>query len=741
MKRAWWFAVLIAGALAGRSAPMRADAVACDFKAYRPIDGLTAAMDAGALSIGWAGDGGQDVRLQMAVEQGVPMIRELAVRRARAGWQVVAAGARPDFRVVSGRRRMSNQQMEPLRGLGIAITPDVIDRYKWDAFWDAPLDVPGIEPGQTPRGNPPPDLPRSPSEIVRADARYQVSACSVSTRGARIEATFPGVQLGVFSGRLRVTVYRGTNLIRMEILAATDQPSVAYKYDAGLAGLPIDAGVRLVWRDTAGGWQEHRFGGTPNDQDRVLKTSNRLLMFEQHGAALAVFPPPHTFFWAREIETNLGYNWFRKNADGTFAFGIRQAEREESDRYRANFALYSAPPGTEQRMAVYLFPNAAPAEATRAPVLAFTHGDRFKPLPGYQVMAHHYHMDLGERLLDAGSLDADIPDLDAIRAAGVTIASQVSSVTAGRFRPDALDVIRASVEGARRHSDANFLVMPDQEFYGSPLGGHTDLLFSHPVYWNGRAAGQPFTESDPTFGTVYHVGSADDLMEMARREHVMINMPHPRTKGSTGFPDAVKDEPFFRDPAYQGVGFRWGMGLDLSETRLCDTRCLTLLDDMSNWLADAPGPPKYLLAITETRYKAPGDEVYAASPVNYVHLDTLPTLPDVSPVIDALARGDYFVTSGEVLIPRMTLEGDGDRRDVVADVEWTFPLEFVEIVWGDGVTTGRQIVSAADLPPFGRHEFRIPFDAKGRAWMRFAAWDSAGNGALAQPIKLAHVGR
>ena len=41
--------------------------------------------------------------------------------------------------------------------------------------------------------------------------------------------------------------------------------------------------------------------------------------------------------------------------------------------------------------------------------------------------------------------------------------------------------------------------MPNQEYYGSPLGGHTDLLFSHPVYWmQGRAAGQPLVENDPT---------------------------------------------------------------------------------------------------------------------------------------------------------------------------------------------------------------------------------------------------
>ena len=30
----------------------------------------------------------------------------------------------------------------------------------------------------------------------------------------------------------------------------------------------------------------------------------------------------------------------------------------------------------------------------------------------------------------------------------------------------------------------------------------------------------------------------------------------------------------------------------------------------------------------------------------------------------------------------------------------------------------------------------IPFDATGKKWVRFAAWDAAGNGAMVQPIKL-----
>jgi hypothetical protein len=97
------------------------------------------------------------------------------------------------------------------------------------------------------------------------------------------------------------------------------------------------------------------------------------------------------------------------------------------------------------------------------------------------------------------------------------------------------------------------------------------------------------------------------------------------------------------------------------------------------------------------------------------------------------------VTSGEVLIPSYAVEGSGSRRTIVADVQWTFPLEFVEVVWGDGQHTDRQIISATGLPAFGSHRFQIPFTADGKRWVRFAAWDSAGNGAMVQPIKLTNA--
>ena len=105
-------------------------------------------------------------------------------------------------------------------------------------------------------------------------------------------------------------------------------------------------------------------------------------------------------------------------------------------------------------------------------------------------------------------------------------------------------------------------------------------------------------------------------------------------------------------------------------------------------------------------------------------------------VLDALRAGSFFVTSGEVLLHDYSIQGTGGQRAFVADVDWTWPGEFVELVWGDGKTTGREITSATSLAPFSTHQYRIPFDAAGKKWVRFAAWDAAGNGAFTQPVHL-----
>jgi len=745
----------LAVAFALVSSALYADPLQCTMTGYKALPGLSAAVSDNTLALTWDGDKNQEVRLRLTLNNGTPTIRDLSVRAKGGQWATIASNVTPEYQVVSGLRRATDQQLKPLKDLGVTITPEILDRIRWEAFWDSPLNVPGDDVahgGATPPAEGianQPGLPRKPEEIKRASAVYQVRACAVATNGARLEVSFPGVKLGVFDGRLEYTIYKGSSLIRQAIVAKTEERAVAYKYDAGLKGLTLQPKTQMLWRtNTSNQWVDYQFGGPTNESLVPLKTANRILAAAVPGGAIAAFPPPHSFFWSRETEFNLGYSWYRKDSDTSYAFGVRQAEGEEDPSWqghgpedrRQNFALYSARPGTWQRMAVYFYVSPDSGQATIQSALAYTRDDRYKAIPGYQVMATHFHTGMVRRLQQLGGLDQTIPDFDLMKGAGVNIFAPIDGGGGGAGaggRGDRLKNLENYYAAAKKHSDRNFLILPDEENTAGNLGGHTDFVLSHPVYWTAtRAAGQPFIEDHPSYGKVYHVGSRADALEMAKRENMLVFMPHPRSKGSTGYPDAVKDEAHFTHENYRGIGFRWGMGLDGSETRLCEYRCLALLDDMNNWVADRPTPPKFAFAITETYQKGPGDDIYANNPVNYVKIDRVPTGDDWSPIVNALKRGDYFWTSGEVLIPSYSVEGTGARRTVTAEVEWTFPLEMVEVVWGDGQKTDRQVIPATELPAFGKHKFQIPFDATGKKWVRFAVWDSAGNGAFVQPIKL-----
>jgi len=135
--------------------------------------------------------------------------------------------------------------------------------------------------------------------------------------------------------------------------------------------------------------------------------------------------------------------------------------------------------------------------------------------------------------------------------------------------------------------------------------------------------------------------------------------------------------------------------------------------------------------------KYPDDETYPQLVVNYVKLDRVPKFSEGwTPVVDALRAGDYFVTSGEVLFRNYAIEGSGAKRTYTAEVEWTFPPEFAELVWSDGKNVERHAIPLTEMAPFTSHKFSVPFDAAGKKWVRFAVWDSAGNGAFTQPVHL-----
>lgn len=117
---------------------------------------------------------------------------------------------------------------------------------------------------------------------------------------------------------------------------------------------------------------------------------------------------------------------------------------------------------------------------------------------------------------------------------------------------------------------------------------------------------------------------------------------HPRTKGTTGYPDLIFDKAWTKNDRYLGVAFKPGMGMDLSEARMCEWRCFDVTDTMNNLYAGSGLRPKYIIADIDTYQKGPEDDLYPNFPVNSLRLGKVPGPDeDWSPVLTALRNGDF----------------------------------------------------------------------------------------------------
>lgn len=718
----------------------------CNMQGYKAVAGITLEQSGVAITLTWPGEADSELRAQLGIRDGKPAVQELAAREAGGQWIVLGRDLTPEFQVTTGRRRLSRTQLMMMKRLGID-SPEEEEKRKWNTFWDAPLNVPGGGDSQP--------LPRSASEIQRGSSSYQSDSCTVASDGDQVSVTFNGLTLGIFSGYVRFTVYKDSNLLRQEAMAKTQEASVAYIYKAGLAGFQINNNTHLVWRDTARAWQEYDFGGASNSQPVNLRARNRLEILDAGRGSLAIFPPPHKFFFARENEINLGYVYYRKDNDTSFSLGVMQPEHGEgyvpwgftdqewnrrthtSRSEWDNFALYNAPPGTEQHMAVYYYLSPKGDHATQKAVMAYTHDDRFKPVPGFKVMTGHFHLDLNEQLRDRNNVDYQISSIPVFRALGVNI------LYLGDFHDDSdprdpgpkrFYEQKWYFDGAARSSDKDFLVIPAEEV-NAFLGGHWYMMLPKPVYFSHadpRPADQTYEENDPTYGHVFHLGSAADVLKFVNDEQGIMWTAHPRTKSSEGYPEAYKDKDFFQSDRFIGASWE-SLPVDLSQDELCQVRCFGTLDDMSNW---AP-KPKFMIAEGDTYTKWPSDETYPQLTVNYIKVDRVPLFNESwSPVVEGIRAGNFYGTTGEVLFHNWGVQGHGAHSYYTANIEYTFPLDFAELVWSDGTHVDRKRISLTDSTPFGTKSFRIPFDATGKKWIRFSAWDSAGNGAYVQPIQL-----
>ena len=113
------FVAVLTGSLASRAA---AEPLRCDFTQFKPAPGLTAAIVDSLLAVSWRGDANQELRLRFMLADGRPVVRDLSIRKGNGTWAVLGENLTPEYHVVTGVRRMTTQQADPLRAAGVEIT-------------------------------------------------------------------------------------------------------------------------------------------------------------------------------------------------------------------------------------------------------------------------------------------------------------------------------------------------------------------------------------------------------------------------------------------------------------------------------------------------------------------------------------------------------------------------------------------------------------------------------------------
>ena len=655
-------------------------AMPVDLSAMRPGP-VRVQETSGALTVDWPDEKGRAWSIEFRTDGKAEVIRRIAV---------------------AGKAILENGQPVYFADTGIR-------RGGWDQFFDFP--------------------PSHPEGIHRFQHEFKPTSVKARTEGDRVAVEFNGLALGIFSGSVVYTIYPGSRLIQQEAVLTTAAQDVAYFYDAGLDYQPAEdrrpgnnMETYVTYYDPSGP-DLHTLRTPVVSERNPIAVKYRAIAARVANGSVAVFPPPHQYFFARDYTTNMGYAWHRAWR-GHVGLGIRQLPDDNSPYY----PWMNAPPGTAQRMSLFFLVSDAPPAAALNDVLAFTRHDHFLPLGGFKTVAPHWHFAFTEQAVAGGprwvpAWQPVLRDLGVNAALIMDFHGDLHPQDPGPLR---FAEMRQYYDMCRSHSTADFLIIPAEEA-DNYFGGHWALAFPKPVIWAMKRDSGAWKSSDPTYGTVYRVKDAAELLQLVREQNAFVYETHPRTKGSTGYPDKILDTEWFQDSHYLGTGWK-AMPSDLSSPRLGE-RAFKVADDLAN-----KGFHKKLFGEVDVFQLDSSHELYAHMNVNYVRLGELPAWDDYSKVLDALAKADGFITTGEILLPAVQWKPSAKRLDVSADVQWTFPLRFAEIVWGDGVETHHKIIDLGNSRQLGRQHFEWALDEATWKWARLAVWDVAGDGAFTNAV-------
>ncbi len=655
-----------------------------DLKNFSRQHGATAIVKGDVLSISWPAGKSKTGKLIFDLSAQKPIFKNIELQEGSRIHQI-ASGLDPVFILTVGKR-------------------DLVSQNGWNIFFDK--------------------VPNKPFKSYNIE--FNKHSAAIRSIGTRTVISIGSLKTPGFTGTLEITLYNGSPLMNIAAVMLTEIDSTAILYDAGLIS------KTAVWQKV--GWsdvdeQMRSIKPTMYDSAAGLQVKYRSIIGENSQGSLAVFPAPHQYFYPLDEAFNLKFVWagnqYRNLVQG-YGIGIRQ------DLYgdRRYVPWFNAPPGTQQRLNFFILLSSGNASLALDEVKKFTNNDRYVKLPGYKTLASHFHNEFIMKVVMANKPVPDTPDfMNVFKRTGVDIVHLGEfHYTAHPKGPDSLRLkeLHALFQQCERLSSKEILLLPGEE-PNEFFGGHWLQLFPKPIYWiMSRNKEKPFVSDDPIYGKVYRISNETEMLDLLKKENGLAWTAHPRTKGSTGYPDKYKSTDFFKDKHFLGAAWK-AMPADLSLPFL-GKRVLDLMDDMNNW-----GEHKKVLAEADLFTIEPENEMYAHLNINYLKIDKIPDYKNGwQSIVDALQQGKFFSSTGEVLIPEFTV--DGKKSNITFKLKWTFPMNYAEIISGDGEKVYRERITLNNTHSFGEQTFNRSVDLTGRKWVRLEAWDVAANGAFTQAV-------
>lgn len=672
-----------------------------DLKSYKK-NGSNVKIDKKRLLIDWPAGKAGTAKIVLDLDKTKPLFSSIQLKKLSksSDYKEIASNLDPVFVLRVGKRTLS-----PASG-------------GWDVFFDRV-----------------PTRPYSTNLIA-----FDKLKTKVLTSGSQTIVQISQMNSNSFMGYLEITMYNGSPLFNISAVMTTKNDSTAILYDAGLVNKQ-QLWESVSWADTHDKLQTEKT--SLNDGSKNLEVKYRTVIGENKGGSLAVFPAPHQYFYPLDEAFNLNFTWRGKNyldLIPDYGIGIRQ-DPVGDKRY---VPWFNAPPLTKQRLNFFCLISENKADLALEEVKKYTNGDSYVPLKGYKTMASHFHNEFISDVVLSGKPIPEHPEfVDVFKKTGLDIVKLAEFHGPGHPKgPDSIRFkeLQALFDQSKRLSDSTFLLLPGEEannFYG----GHWLAFFPKPIYWvMSRNKQTPFVTHHPQYGKVYHIANQEEMLKLLEEEQGLAWTAHARTKASTGYPDKYKNEDFFKSATFLGAAWK-PIPADLSLPTL-SKRVLNLMDDMANW-----GLKKHVIAEADIFTVTHQNEMYAHLNVNYLQMDRLPDFENGwQPVLDAISKGKFFVSTGEVLIPAFQINGKGpgetlrvskpEKTIINMTLNWTFPLNFVEIVSGDGDKVYRQRINLNYTQSFGKRTYNWPVSLTNRKWVRVEAWDVAANGAFTQMIWL-----